>query len=151
MHDHIRLKRVRRRGVACTLGLLLLPLTQPLAVIAQQPTTRDPRDTTHAQTQAPFFTRKDAYLAGGFAAATVLMFPLDKRAAQELQEPETQTNRFFKNASTGVEVIASPGAYVIGGSLYAIGKLAHWDRVADLGSHGTEAVLVGDGLTFALK
>lgn len=149
MHDWIRSCTGRRGRHAVVAAGLLASTLQPTLAAAQTPT--DPRDTTHAQTQAPFFTRRDAFLAAGFAAATVIMFPLDKRTAQELQEPGAQTNRFLKNASTGVEVIASPGAYIIGGTLYAIGRLGKWDRVADLGWHGTEAVFFADGVTWVLK
>ncbi len=116
---------------------------------AQQPVS--PRDTTHAQTQAPFFTLKDAVLAGAFAGATLAMFPLDKRFAQDLRDSSTQANRLFRRASTGFELIASPGAYIIGGGLYAVGRIGHFDRVADLGWHGTEAVLFAQGVTFVLK
>ncbi|HEV8214470.1 MAG TPA: phosphatase PAP2 family protein [Gemmatimonadaceae bacterium] len=111
----------------------------------------DPRDTTHAQHQAPFFTKKDALLAGAFVATTALMFPLDEHVAERLQNPNTQANRFFKDASKGVEAIASPGAYVIGGTLYAVGRIGKFDKVADLGWHGTEAVLFAQGVTFMLK
>lgn len=149
MHHRIRSCAARRGRHAVVAAGLLASALQPTLAVAQTPT--DPRDTTHAQTQAPFFTRKDAYIAAGFAAATVIMFPLDKRAAQELQEPGAQTNRFLKNAATGVEVIASPGAYIIGGTLYAVGRLGKWDRVADLGWHGSEAVLFADGVTWFLK
>lgn len=79
------------------------------------------------------------------------MFPLDQRIAHRLENPGTQANRFFHHAATGFEVIASPGAYVIGGSLYLVGRLGNFGRVADLGLHGTEAVLVGDVVTGALK
>ena len=122
-----------------------------LAATAVQPSAlaqvTNPRDTTHAQHQAPFFTRKDAWLAAGFVAATAIMFPVDKHAAERLQDPGTQANRFFKDASTRVEWIASPGAYYIGGTLYLVGRLGKYDRVADLGWHGTEAVLLAEAMT----
>jgi len=111
----------------------------------------NPRDTTHAQHQAPFFTRKDAWLAAAFVATTAIMFPVDKHAAERLQDSSTQTNRFLKNATTRVELITSPGAYIIGGTLYAFGRIGKFDRVADLGWHGTEAVLFAEGVTYALK
>jgi membrane-associated phospholipid phosphatase len=79
------------------------------------------------------------------------MFPFDERLAKHLTNPGAQANTFFKNAATGVEWIASPGAYLIGGTLYATGRLGHWDRVADLGWHGTEAVFVADVATYAIK
>jgi len=84
-------------------------------------------------------------------AATVLMFPLDKQAAHALQDSSTQTNRFLKHTTTDVEIITSPGAYIIGGALYAVGRLGKWDRMADLGWHGTEAVLFAQGVTTVLK
>ena len=121
------------------------------AVSGAQDTRLDPRDTTHAQKQAPFFTRKDAILAGSFVGATALMFPLDKQAAHALQDSSTQTNRFLKHTTTDVEIITSPGAYIIGGALYAVGRLGKWDRMADLGWHGTEAVLFAQGVTTVLK
>ena len=111
----------------------------------------NPRDTTHAQHQAPFFTKKDAWLAAGFVAATAIMFPVDKHAAERLQDPSTQTNRFLEHASTNLELIASPGAYIIGGTLYAVGKIGKFEKVADLGWHGTEAVLFAQGVTYVLK
>lgn len=99
----------------------------------------------------PLFTARDAVMATGFAGITVAMFPIDERIARRLQAPSTQANRFFHHAATGFELLASPGAYVIGGSLYAVGRAKGFARIADLGLHGTEAVLVGDVLTGMLK
>jgi membrane-associated phospholipid phosphatase len=118
------------------------------ALRAQQPARAVP-DSGRTQTQAPFFTTKDAILAGAFAGGTVLMFPLDKHFALQLQKPNQA--RFLKDASTGVEYIASPGAYFIGGGLYLIGRVGKFQRIADLGWHGTEAVLLADVTTYVLK
>jgi membrane-associated phospholipid phosphatase len=104
-----------------------------------------------AKTPAPLFTTKDFIVTAAFAGGTVAMFPFDERLAKHLINPGAQANQFFKHASTGVEWIASPGPYLIGGALYAAGRLGHWDRVADLGWHGTEAVLVADVGTYLLK
>ena len=140
----------RRLHRALTAIVLAATVIQPVDLAAQLRTS-DARDTTHAQSQAPFFTYKDAVLAGAFAGVTILMFPLDRHFALRLQDSVTQANRFFRNASKGVEHIASPGAYIIGGSLWAIGRLGHYDRIADLGWHGTEAVLFADGVTYMIK
>ncbi len=99
----------------------------------------------------PLFIPRDALIAAGFVVGTIAMFPLDRRIAEELQDPGTQANRFFRHASKGVEAIASPGAYYIGGSLWLIGRVARWDRVAQLGWHGTEAVLLAEGLGYVIK
>lgn len=132
------------------IAMLVVALWSVGTDVAAQ-TVTDPRDTTHAQKQAPFFIRKDAYLALGFVVGTALMFPLDRQIAISLLDSSTQANRFFHNASTGFEAIASPGAYVIGGSLYVAGRIAGKERVADLGWHGTEAVLFAQGITGVIK
>ena len=132
-------------------GLIALSLLAAVAEPAAFAQVTNPRDTTHAQHQAPFFTKKDAWLAAGFVAATVIMFPVDKHAAERLQDPGTQANRFLKDVSSRVEWIASPGAYYIGGTLYIVGRVGKFDKVADLGWHGTEAVLFAQGVTYVLK
>lgn len=99
----------------------------------------------------PLFSVRDAYIAAGFAVATVALFPADKRIAIRLQDSTTQANRFAHHAATGLELIASPGAYVIGGGMYAVGRLAHIPRATDLGLHGIEAVLMADVITGLLK
>jgi membrane-associated phospholipid phosphatase len=147
---------LRRIGhAAALLGLWFL--VQPPALAAQQAAPQPGRqpaaatvpDSAHTQTQAPFFTHKDALLAGAFAGGTVLMFPLDKHFALQLQKPDDA--HFLRDASTGVEYIASPGAYVIGAGLYVIGRVGKFDRIADLGWHGTEAVLLADITTYMIK
>lgn len=104
-----------------------------------------------AKVPAPLFTTKDFVITGVFVVGTVAMFPFDERLAKHLTNPGARANKFFAHASTDVEWIASPGPYFIGGTLYAVGRIGHWDRVADLGWHGTEAVFVADVATYALK
>ena len=119
--------------------------------VAAQPALPPKAKADSAKTPAPLFTKKDFLTAGAFGVGMVAMFPFDERLAKHLTNPGAQANKFFKNASTGVEWIASPGPYLIGGTLYAVGRLGHFDRVADLGWHGTEAVFVADVLTYVLK
>jgi membrane-associated phospholipid phosphatase len=125
---------------------LLVAVSLPAAALAQG-------TGTHADSSSPrpFFSSRDALIAAGFAGATIALFPLDKQIAHYLETPATQRDKFLDHAATGFELIASPGAYVIGGGLYAVGRLAHLDRAADLGLHGTEAVLLADGVTGVLK
>jgi membrane-associated phospholipid phosphatase len=97
------------------------------------------------------FTHRDLVVVGVWTAATIGLAPLDKHLARELQDSSVQANRFLKNAAHGVEVIASPGSYYIGGSLYLIGRITHKPRIADLGWHGTEAVMMGELTSYTLK
>ncbi|MGQ0714375.1 MAG: phosphatase PAP2 family protein [Gemmatimonadaceae bacterium] len=98
----------------------------------------------------PLFTAEDAFFAGGVIFATLAIAPLDKRLADYIQG-RPQANRFFRKVARIVEAIAEPGALLIGGGLYGIGRLAGNERMADLGLHGTEAIVVGMLLTTAIK
>jgi membrane-associated phospholipid phosphatase len=139
-----------RHTISKLITTLILGATMAGAVAAQ-PALPPKAKADSAKTPAPLFTTQDFIVAGAFAGGMVAMFPLDRRLARHLTNHGAQANNFFKHASTGVEWIASPGAYFIGGSLYTVGRLGHFERVADLGWHGTEAVFVADALTYALK
>ena len=91
------------------------------------------------------------FLGAAFVVGTVALRPLDKSIAGRLQNPDNQTNRLFQNLATDVRQIASPGSVIIGASLYAIGRLGHYDRLADLGLHGLEAIAVGNVVNTAIK
>jgi membrane-associated phospholipid phosphatase len=121
-----------------------LTLAMPIAVPAQVS-----EDSLEAS-QEPLFTAEDALFAGGVIFATVAIAPLDKRFADYLQG-SPQTNRFFRRVSRVVENIAEPGAYLIGVALYGIGKLGGNERMADLGLHGTEAIIAGLLVTNLIK
>src|SRR5690348_13702465 len=116
---------MRSRPIICSTFALGAFTAQ---INAQTPPTTSPRDSTHAQTQAPFFTTKDALLAGGFAAGTIIMFPLDRSIAEHIHQNPNSAN-WVNDASRGVEDIASPGSYLIGGGLYLVGLVGHYGRV----------------------
>ena len=109
------------------------------------------RDTSNAPRFKTLFTYRDAALAAAFVGLTVAMLPADRHIAQSLQDPDVRANKFFDKAATGFEVISSPGAFIIGGGMYAAGKLTHHPDLADLGWHGTEAVILASGVTSMLK
>ncbi len=109
-----------------------------------------PADTTHISRE-PLFTRRDAYVAVGFAAVTVLLTPIDRPAAEWIQDSSTQANRFFNNAADALRFMGDPGPLIIGGTLYVVGRVGHYKRVADLGLHGTEAIVLGMQVTSVIK
>ena len=110
----------------------------------------------HAQTApaarvGPLFTYRDAILAGSVLAAARLNYPLDDYYAQRLQDSSTQANAKLRTLSTFVRRTAAPGAFIVSGSLYAIGRLADNRKLASLGLHGTEALVVGEVVAGAIK
>ncbi|MGH7620518.1 MAG: phosphatase PAP2 family protein [Gemmatimonadaceae bacterium] len=140
-HWVTRVTRVTRLAWVAT---LCVAITSP--VRAQTPMAGD---SIHAA--KTLFTWRDGVLAGGFTALTIGMFPADRALADHLQDSSTQANRFFKNASKGIQYFADPGSIVIGVSMYGIGRVAHWRDLADLGLHGTEAIVISGVVTGALK
>jgi membrane-associated phospholipid phosphatase len=82
---------------------------------------------------------------------TVALRKEDERWAERLQNPRNQTNRLLQDVATGVRTIADPGSFIIGGTLYIVGRATKKRDVADLGLHGTEAIVVGGVVATVLK
>ena len=99
----------------------------------------------------PLLGAREAYLALGFAAATVALAPVDARLAERLQSPRTQANRFFGGAATGFRFLGVPGALVIGSGVYAVGRAADRRPMAVVGLRTAEAVLVAGSVTLLTK
>lgn len=91
----------------------------------------------------PLFTWQDAVLGGAFIVGTIAVRPLDRSAARALQTPERQKRHAFQEAATFVRTVTEPGSLIIGTSMYAVGRLTHQRRLAEVGLHGTEALGVG--------
>jgi membrane-associated phospholipid phosphatase len=122
-------------------ALLALTLSRETA-FAQADTIGAPRS---------LFTYRDLVLAGGVAAVTMLARPFDDRMAARLQDSSTQANRKLQGTATFVRTVATPGSYIIGGTMYVAGRLSKDERLADLGWHGTEALVVGELLAVVIK
>jgi membrane-associated phospholipid phosphatase len=152
-HARFSFTRSRLAGSLALAISLSAPLALPLGAQEKSPDapTVVPRDTAHAERHQTLFTYRDAALAAGFVGLTFAMFPADKHLAQRLQDQDLQTIKSLDQSAKSFEWITSPGAFVIGGGLYTYGRLAHHPDIADLGWHGTEAVLISSGITGLLK
>jgi membrane-associated phospholipid phosphatase len=99
----------------------------------------------------PFFTWRDVAILEAFAIATVAIAPLDTRLAQRLQNPSVQEDRLMRRTAEFVETVADPGSFLIGIGMYTYGRIAKNQMAADLGLHGTEALLIGAQMGNLLK
>jgi hypothetical protein len=97
------------------------------------------------------FTWRDVAIVEGFAILAVAVAPLDVRMAHRLRDSTLQSSVFLRRTADVVRTIADPGAFIIGGSMYAIGRATHNSKAADLGLHGTEALVAGHTLGLVLK
>ena len=82
-------------------------------------------------------------MLGGFAAATAAVPPLDVAIANRLRDTTVQENRVIATLASVVRDVATPWSVYIGVGMYAYGRLARDEKAADLGLHGTEAILIG--------
>src|SRR5205085_9210198 len=97
------------------------------------------------------FTYRDAVLAGSVVVGTFLARPFDDRIAARLQDSSTQASRKMQGMATFVRTVATPGSYYIGVTMYAAGRLSNNEKLADLGLHGTEALVVGELVAGVVK
>jgi membrane-associated phospholipid phosphatase len=128
------------RTVAGLLFVLFLGSNAPVAAQTNVP----------ADSSAPLFDQNDLIYAGAFTLGTVALFPLDRFLANEIQGSRFQENKVFR-LGANVDYIGRPGAFIIGALVYAGGRLAGSDRVADLGLHGTEALVASEFVTQIVK
>ncbi|MDQ6634280.1 MAG: phosphatase PAP2 family protein [Gemmatimonadota bacterium] len=158
------MNRSPRRGplrfVEClALALVLVPCTGGAQGSPGDGRPRDRPRPTSTETDSilpvrglgPLFVRSDALFAAGVIMGTAAMMPLDRHIAQELQEPNTQASRATREAARAFNQLGGTGAIVIGVAMYAVGRAGHFHRVAELGLHGTEAILLSGALAAGIK
>jgi len=141
-----RAMRVSARRV----GLAAIFVCAPVATLAQSvvPAASPASDSTH---RPSLFTRSDPLVLGAFIAGAAAMRPFDKQIANEIREPEAQLNKTAGRAAKTFNFLGSPGTLVAGAALYGVGRIGHFDRVADLGLHSTEAIVLSAGVTYVIK
>ena len=139
---------LRALGAVSRLGLVAaLSVLAPVDGVTQSITPPDTSGGSHGR----FFTGQDAAVAGLFAVGTIAMFPLDRTIAANMKNSSLQNNAFVHHTADAFRVTAVPGSALIGGGLYAVGRLTHSSRLAELGLHGTEALLVGQAFGSLIK
>jgi hypothetical protein len=82
---------------------------------------------------APFFTRQDGILAGGFVLGTIALAQVDSRLARTFQDPDLQESTLVRRGASFFNFMGHPAPEIIGLSLYGIGRLSHTRPVAALG------------------
>jgi membrane-associated phospholipid phosphatase len=123
-------------------GNALAPLPRPVAA--------QPVDTAKVSTD-PLFTGRDLWIAGGFVLTTIALYPADRALAREIQRDPLQNNHFLKESADFFDFMGTKGSVYIGVSMYAVGRVARIDRMADLGLHGTEALYLAQTLVKLVK
>jgi membrane-associated phospholipid phosphatase len=119
-----------------------------LSVVVSQPVVAQ-ADTSRSF--GPLFTKADGLLAGSIVLGALFAQRLDDHYAARLQDSSTQANKKLQGLATFVRTTATPGSVIIGTSMYAVGRIARNDKMAELGLHGLEALAVGELTAIVLK
>src|SRR5215471_2775000 len=115
-----------------------------------------PARVTHAQrapddTNKTFFIRRDIYLSAGALAVTGGLSAFDKRVAHWWQSPGVQgsssRNRLM-NDLTKVNETTLTGAAILS---YGIGRLAHFNTVADVSLHTAESTILTSAISQVIR
>jgi membrane-associated phospholipid phosphatase len=72
----------------------------------------------------------------------VLLAPLDAYVAGQLQDSTLQAHGVLRGLAASARFMGFPGSAILGTSAYLAGRLGDMPRVAALGLHGTEAVVL---------
>ena len=106
-----------------------------------------PRDTGNV----PLVRSRDALAALGVAAVSVGVSAFDERLARSFQRPSVQSNGSLKAAANVFNAIGFPGSIVMIAGTYFFGIAEHSRRIASLGMHAGEAVVLGGILAEGLQ
>ncbi len=99
----------------------------------------------------PLFRRHDALVGAGVVAAAAAIVPFDVRLAEFIVDFGPKKHSFPYTMSKVFDNLASPGAILVGAGAYAIGRVWGNTRLADLGLHTSEAVILTGAETYVLK
>lgn len=98
------------------------------------------------------FTVKDGLLGLGVVGATIALFPVDRSLAIKMQNEFTAPGGKALNGwANGFDYLALPGVFVAAPAVYFIGRIAHNEKMKDLGWHTTEATIVALAITEVVK
>jgi membrane-associated phospholipid phosphatase len=110
-------------------------------------------DTVAAKTErfGDYVSRRELVLGSAAVLATGLLAPFDRPIQRGMQAPDLQDNRDLHHAATAFGFYGGPGPFIIGGTLYLVGRSTSSTRLAALGVHLTEGVIVAAALNGLLK
>lgn len=104
-----------------------------------------------ATDSARYFSRRELIFSGGAVLATGLLAPFDRSIQHSMQSEDLQEDRGLHRAANALAFSGGPGPFIAGGALYLVGQSASSTRVAALGVHLTEGVVVAAALNGLLK
>ena len=107
-------------------------------------------DATHRTAEIRVASR-NRLTASVIVLGVAAVVPFDEALARMVRRPRLQGIEDLHASSRMVGMMGDPGAVILTSGLFAVGRLSGRTRVADIGLHATEAVLVSGAATGGLK
>jgi membrane-associated phospholipid phosphatase len=96
----------------------------------------------------PLFTKTDAWVAGGLTAASILLIQVDKPILRAVQR---DSSPFKDRNADRLKYINEKSLLALDVVLYGVGRLGRMERVADIGLHGSEAIIIASAVSTVIK
>src|SRR6185503_10420140 len=103
------------------------------------------------QPDSGFFRRNDKLILAGSIAATAITAAFDERVARFSRTPRVQGDSSRHDLVSKATVINEVPLGIAAVGTYAIGRVAGWGTVADVGLHWTESLLATQAVASALR
>ena len=96
----------------------------------------------------PLFTRRDLWIAGGITAASVALIQVDLPILKAVQR---DSSPFKDRAAERLKYINEKSLLALDVVFYGVGKLGRMERLADMGLHGSEAIMMASAISTVIK
>ena len=106
-----------------------------------------------AQTSAPektkpLFTAQDAWILTGITAVSVALIQVDKPILRAVQR---DSSPFKDRTAEQLKYINEKSLLALDVLFYGVGRLGHMERLADIGLHGSEAIMMASAVSTVIK
>jgi membrane-associated phospholipid phosphatase len=104
-----------------------------------------------ASSSRQYISRREMIFGGVAVVATGLLAPLDRPIQRNLQAEDLQDDRGLRRTANALGFSGGPGPFIAGGAMYFVGLGMSSPRLAALGVHLTEGVVVAAALNGLVK
>ena len=88
---------------------------------------------------------------GATALVAAALIPLDATFADMMQEPRVQGSGSLRQAASFFNTAGSPGVLLVSGGMYGVGRMTGHERLATIGAHATQAIVLSGAVTTLIK
>lgn len=99
----------------------------------------------------PLFTARDAIGGALFVGATVVLVQYDRDIAEYLRSPARQEPGTMNDFLTGIEPLNEHKFFFGSLGAWAVGRIAGWESLADIGLHTAEANIIATTMTSVVR